>query len=274
MSSRAGRSSTPSDWRDTTYAVLTTVPQLPAPPEDHILRLLRRPDVFTVERLSSRSQFWELESNLLDSGNVYALITTLEEFQPDVCHLWNLVGIGGAALVGALEYLGVPWLWHLGDAVPAQICSFGGSILPIANMMSERLTGRFMPVSQGLINEIEHVVNMGGRTRLIPNWTVDVPPTLERTYYDGSVLRLAFAGQLVEQKGVFITLDAMAELIRHGYTQFHLDLYGRGDVEDIIRRITELGLDEVVTLHGWTAPIELRRQLRQHDLFVFPTWSR
>ena len=77
--------------------------------------------------------------NLLDSGNVYALITTLEEFQPDVCHLWNLVGIGGAALVGALEYLGVPWLWHLGDAVPAQICSFGGSNWPIANMMSERL---------------------------------------------------------------------------------------------------------------------------------------
>jgi glycosyltransferase involved in cell wall biosynthesis len=254
--------------------VLTAVPQVPADDEPHIRRRLRRPDVFTTARTSSRSQFWEVEANLLDSGNVFTLMETLDEFQPDVVHLWNLVGLGGAALVGALEYLGIPWLWHLGDAVPAQLCGFGGRILPIGQLMSERLSGRFMPVSQGLINEIEHVVSLGGRTRLIPNWTIDVRELTDREYCSGSVLKIAFAGQLVEQKGVYIALDAVALLRDEGYRQLTLDIYGRGETEMVLHRIFELDLEDMVTLHGWTAPKDLRHQLREHDLFIFPTWAR
>ncbi len=254
--------------------VLTTPPQGPDAPEPHILRRLRRPDVFSPVRLSSRSEFWELESNLLDSGNVYALITTLDEFRPDVCYLWNLVSIGGAGLVGALEYLGVPWLWHLSDAVPAQLCIFNGGILPIAGLMTSRLTGRFHAVSQGLINEIEHVVSLGGRTRLVPNWTMGTEAPLQRDYFDGSFLKTAFVGQLNEQKGVYIALDAIAELRDSGYTQISLDLYGKGDNEAVAMRIRQLDLDNCVTLWGWTPQQEIYRQLERHDLFIFPTWSR
>lgn len=254
--------------------VLTTAPQVPAGPEAHVDRHLRRPDVFSPLRHSSRSEFWELESNLLDSGNVYALISVLEEFRPDVCYLCNLVSIGGAGLVGALEYLGVPWLWHLGDAVPAQLCVFDGAILPIATLMSTRLTGRFLAVSQGLINEIEHVVSLGGRTRLIPNWTVGTEAPLERTYFDGTFLTLAFAGQLNEHKGVYIALDAVAQLRDAGYTQLSLDLYGRGETESVAARIRQLDLTTMVTLRGWTPQDELYRELEHHDLFIFPTWSR
>ena len=74
---------------------------------------------------------------------------------------------------------------------------------------------------------------------------------------------------------MFITPDAMAERFCHGYTQFHLDLYGRGDVEDIIRPITELGLDEVVNITTVG-----RRRSNCDDNCVnttsscSPTWSR
>ena len=260
--------------RATMSAYLTTPPQGPDDPQPHVDRRLRRPDVFSPIRNSSRSQFWELESNLLDSGNIYALISTLEEFRPDVCYLWNLIGIGGAGLVGALEYLGVPWLWHLGDAIPAQVCVFEGAILPIANLMTTKLTGRFLAVSQGLINEIEHVVSLGGRTRLIPNWTVETESPLEREYFDGQCLKMAFAGQLNEQKGVYIAIDAIAELRDSGYTGISLDLYGRGDDDAVATRIRELDLGTIVTLWGWTPQAELYRQLERHDLFIFPTWSR
>jgi glycosyltransferase involved in cell wall biosynthesis len=254
--------------------VLTTVPQLPVPPEDHVLRLLRRPDVFSTERLSSRSQFWELESNLLDSGNIYALTTTLDQFRPDVCYLWNLVGIGGAGIVGALEYLGEPWVWHLADAVPSQLCIFNGAVLPIAVEMSRRLTGRFLAVSQGLVNEIEHVVDLGDRTRIVPLWVTDSEKPLRRTYSDGTFVSMAFAGQLVEHKGVLIALEALSQLRTLGYSQFSLDLYGRGADHMIAQRVRQLGLDPFVNFRGWTPQAELRRQLRNHDLFLFPTWAR
>jgi len=254
--------------------VLTTVPQVPTSPTEHVLRRMRRPDVFSSDRTQSRSRFWELESNILDSGNVYALVSTVEEFQPDVCYLWNLVGLGGVALVGALEYLGRPWLWHLSDAIPSQLCNFEGRILPIGDLLSSQMSGRFLAVSQGLINEIEHVVSLGTRARLVPNWATDAEGSLRREYYDGTFLRIAFAGQLVEQIGVLIALDAVAEIRDLGYSNFSLDLYGKGDTVLIADRIHQLGLDKFVTLRGWTDQKELRRQFRRHDLFIFPTWAR
>jgi glycogen synthase len=98
--------------------VLTSIPRRTIDDEGdgHVLRLLRTPDVYSQERVALRSPFWEFESNLLNVENVYLLMEVLSAWEPDVCYLWNLVAIGGAALLAVLEHLSVPWVWHLGDS--------------------------------------------------------------------------------------------------------------------------------------------------------------
>lgn len=253
--------------------VLTSVPGEVVTGPEHVRRVLRHPDTFSTERPHARSDLWEIEANLIDSGNVYALVTGLQEFRPDVCYLWNLIGLGGVGLVGVLEYLGAPWVWHLGDAVPAYLCILNGAVLPIAQELSRRLTGRCIAVSQGLVNEIAHVVPLGDRVRLIPNWVVDDDEPLERTYFSGGGVRIAFAGRLTEEKGVPLLVDAVAELHEGGY-DVTLDLFGSGDRDAVLRRVSSAGLEQVVRLAGWVPQAELRRRFRGYDLFAFPTSHR
>jgi len=253
--------------------VLTSVPGRITSGSDHVARVLRHPDCFRTERSATLSDKWEVEANLIDSGNVYSLIGEVESFRPDVCYLWNLIGIGGLGLVGTLEYLGVPWLWHLGDAVPAYLCMFEGHVLPIARQMSDRLTGRFVAVSQGLVNEIEHVVTLGDRVRVVPNWVSDPGERLRRSYFDEGVLRVAFAGQLAEHKGVYMLLDAVAEVVRRGH-DVRLDLFGEGDRAGVVAHVASTGLRDRVRVLGWVEQRELRRRLREYDVFAFPTWQR
>lgn len=254
--------------------VLTSIPTDLADEPDHVIRTMRHPDTFSPDRPSARSTFWELEANLLDSGNVFALVSELKRFEPDVCYLWNLIGLGGAGLVATLEYLGMPWVWHLGDAVPAYLCIFEGHVLPIANLMSRRLSGRFVAVSQGLVNEIEHVVDLGDRVRLVPNWVVDGDDHTERTYSPTGIVRMCFAGRLVEEKGIFILIDALKHVREIGIDTFRLDLFGSGDHHVLQRAITAADLGDVVSLRGWLPQASLRRELRNHDLFALPTFSK
>jgi glycogen(starch) synthase len=260
--------------RGHTVRVLTSIPDTVVADGPGIRRVLRHPDVFNRDRPRARSSFWELESNLINAGNVYHLLEELQHFEPDVCHLWNLVGIGGAAIVGVLEYLGIPWVWHLGDAVPAQLCIYEGGVLPLAHEMSRRLTGTFQAVSQGLVNEIEQVVPLGDRVSLVPNWVADPTPNLQRTYSRAGELKIVFAGQLNEHKGVFLLIEALTQLHRSGHSTFSLDLYGRGDVATITEHVIAGGLQGRVHLRDWVTQQELREAFRRSDVLAFPTWAR
>lgn len=255
--------------------VLTSVPtELPGAGYGDVVRTLRRPDSFErTERPYTRSTFWELEANVIEAGNVFALLRELRAFRPDVCYLWNLIGVGGIGLLGAVELLGVPWVWHLGDAVPAYLCMFEGGVLPVAAELSKRMSGEFICVSQTLVVNIEHVVALGDRIRLLPNWVLDPAGVVERTYYEGGPLRVAYAGRLAEDKGVFVLLEALAAVRTEGH-DVRLDLFGRGDAAGVHERIAALRLEGAAQLAGWAPTEELRRRYRDYDLFAFATFER
>lgn len=254
--------------------VLTSIPAVLPDPNDNVERMLRLTDVFSPDRPNVRSNLWELDGHLIDSGNIFQLLQVLTSFSPDVCYLWNLIGIGGIGLVACLEYTATPWVWQLGDAVPAQLCIFAGSVLPIAQEMSRRLTGRFVAVSRGLVNEVEHVVSLGGRVRIVPNWVVEAPGPPRRSYYKGGILKIIFVGQINQEKGAGIIVETAAELRRRGYHNFTIDLFGRGDLQGTHRRISGTGVQEAVHLRGWLARSLLGTELLTHDIFIYPTWSR
>jgi glycosyltransferase involved in cell wall biosynthesis len=200
-----------------------------------------------------------LESNIVNPDNVYLLLDVVRAFQPDVCYLWNLVAIGGAGIVATLEYLKLPWVWHLGDSVPAMLCNLEGQLVDMARMLSPRLSGRFLACSQTVVDTTARLVSLEGRLRIVPNWITHSGGRIDRKR-DGRSLRLIHAGRLTEEKGTFILLDVVALLQQGGDDEILLELVGDGEVEDLRRRAAELGIQD-------------RTRLRRADLFLFPTYA-
>lgn len=253
--------------------VLTTIPRRPVGEVPaHVLRRLGTPDVYARDRAGLRSPFWEFQSNLLNVENVYALVDVVADFQPDVCYLWNLVAIGGAGLAGAIEFLGIPWVWHLGDSVPAMLCNFDGQLPEMGRRWGEQMTGRFLACSQTVVDSVEELVPIRGRVRIVPNWVTNAAPGVERSYFDGTRLRMVHAGRLTEEKGSIMLLEVAATLRALGADAFHLDLIGTGEIDEIRNKISALGIGDFVDLVGWLPPDELRARLREYDLFLFPTY--
>lgn len=254
--------------------VLTSVPRRPLVESDvKVLRLLRTPDVYSPERASIRSPFWEFESNLLNVENLYVLIRALDDIRPDVCYLWNLVAVGGAGIIAALEAVEAPWVWQLGDAVPSMLCNFEGQLPDLGRGMAELFSGRFLACSHTVIDRIEKLVPIKGRTRVVPNWLTDTQPRVDRQYFDGTFLRAAYAGRVAEEKGVFLLPEIAASLTARGYRNFVIDVIGAGMVDALADRVSELGVREYVNVLGWIPKDQLRLRLATTDVFVFPAFS-
>jgi glycosyltransferase involved in cell wall biosynthesis len=87
---------------------------------------------------------------------------------------------------------------------------------------------------------------------------------------------LCFAGRLSEAKGFLDALDCLAGL-RRRFPQARLHAAGqwldRGYEALVHRFLTERGLDDAVTFHGYLAPEDLARLYRQCHLMLFPSRS-
>jgi glycosyltransferase involved in cell wall biosynthesis len=79
---------------------------------------------------------------------------------------------------------------------------------------------------------------------------------------------------VTEEKGVFDTLEMAHRLERERPSAVHWDICGSGpDLEALKRRQRELGLENVVTLHGFTQPEALRELLARAHVSIVPTRS-
>jgi glycosyltransferase involved in cell wall biosynthesis len=82
--------------------------------------------------------------------------------------------------------------------------------------------------------------------------------------------QILFAGRLVSGKG----LDVLLEALRFVHAPIHLHVAGDGPQrEPAVARVRALGMESMVTFHGWVPNEELWRMYQQVDLFVHPgTW--
>ena len=168
--------------------VLTTAPRTPVPPVPHVHRTLHLTDIWN-EYCIGRSnplvlQMAEVQALQINAFNVHSLITELEEFRPDVVYLWMLTGVGGLGLVACLQYLRVPWVWHLGDDVPLAVCKSQGQLVSVlAREFQRQVKGSYLAVSRQLVNEIEAGgLRLNGEVEIVPNWVVDFPPSRRTAY--------------------------------------------------------------------------------------------
>ena len=263
--------------------VLTIAPRVPVPAEAHVLRTLKLSEVWNSNRYvlgvnhHVTNQLLQAEATGVSAFNVHALARAVDEFRPDVAYVWMIVGVGGLGLMAALQHLQVPWLWHLMDDVPVQLCRSNGRVIePLLLEVDRQLEGRYLACSRQLVDEIESSgVRLGPDVEVVPNWVVgEAPAPRASTYRAGQTLRIIAAGQVAQHKGVDILIEAAAKVRERGFDNIQVDIYG--NVEDhlfptLVRR---LGLDDHVTFRGSRPQAELAGLYSLYDVFAFPTWKR
>lgn len=113
------------------------------------------------------------------------------------------------------------------------------------------------------------------RTRVIAN-AIDtgwVPGPDGCGFRSRGELRLVYLGRIVESKGVFETIEALARLHREGIAA-RLVIAGSGADEARLRaQVDRLGLTSMVEFAGPVFGRDKERFWLQADVLVFPTWS-
>jgi glycosyltransferase involved in cell wall biosynthesis len=260
--------------------VLTSAPRLPAPQPAHVCQAFHLADVYTPQLQEGLTPLARTlrhaDACWVRAFNVHVLLEHLADYVPDVVYLWNLVGLGGLGLVGCLHHQGVPWLWHLMDKVPRDLC-----VLPwdkasgqLARVVAAVMNGRYLACSRRLIEEIDHQAPLlRGRVEVLPNWVVG-PALRRQRWYTGDVLRVATAaGHLCREKGVDLLIDAAKLLRDRAGDNFSMTFYGRieGPFPSLVR---EAGLERHVYFAGLLEQEELAQRYAATDVFAFPTWPR
>jgi glycosyltransferase involved in cell wall biosynthesis len=180
-------------------------------------------------------------------------------------------------MLGFLQYVGVPWVWHLMDRVPSQLCEVDGKVFPdLADQAGGWLTGTYIACSSGLVDEINSDgFRLNGRIEVLPNWVEGPrPPARTRFFRRGERLRIAFAGQVVAAKGADIVIEAAAMLKAAGHIEFSIDLFGTVYELKYQHAIDAAGLSDAVRLLGLLPQTELIKRYDGYDVFIFPTYRR
>jgi glycogen synthase len=263
--------------------VVTSAPRKPVPAEEHVARKLQLSEVWNDYMFHHSSpvisHLIESESNLVNAFNVHALSREIEDFQPDVAYVWMIVGIGGLALMATLQHLGVPWLWHLMDDVPLELCKLGGQrVATLLNEVDRQLDGRFLACSRQLVDEIEAGgVRLRPVVEIVPNWVLgQAPPERTRFYEPGTedTLRIVAAGQINRNKGADMIIETASRLRDRGYEGFEIEFFGNVDDAYFPTLVKAREVQDFVIFRGFLPQAELVRLYCDRDVFCFPTWPR
>jgi glycosyltransferase involved in cell wall biosynthesis len=187
-----------------------------------------------------------------------------EGFDPDVIHAHFFLAGAPAVVLGRL--LGKPVViteqWSV--FLPDDPMTLSRTMRRVARFTFEH-ADVVMPVSEALRNGI---LAIGAKTefRVVPN-AVDTT-----TFHPDGVATesgsLIGVGNLYEAKGWDHFLDAVA-LLRDRGRRVHVDLYGdgvlRGRLEE---QVSRLGIDDMVSFHGWRPKDEVAGRLRRSDVFA------
>ncbi len=142
--------------------------------------------------------------------------------------------------------------------------------LAAVHLLSLRRTDHVVAMTRQMAHQLRPWV--GRRPDIVGNF-VDEPPLDARraAARPPGPPRIVFVGSLSTRKRPDLLLEAVAELARRGL-KVELDLLGAGPLQESLQhRIGQLGLDNIVRIHGFVAdPLDL---IARADLFVLPSLS-
>jgi glycogen(starch) synthase len=260
--------------------VVTSTPRTPVTTEPHVHRRFHLTDLwYNATRPNSHpavNQVWDADAYWFSSHNVHSLIQEIDEFEPDVVYVWMLNGIGGLGLMGCLQYLKVPWVWHLMDEVPAMLCSNDWKVVPgLARGFNRYVSGHYLACSLDLTLRLRAKgIELGGEVEIVPNWVVGDRPEPRADFYRSGRLRVVSAGRITRDKGIDLLVEAARLLRERGVDNFEIDIYGPVVDRTIPNLSRQYGLDDHVHFLGSRPQAEMTALFAEYDLFAFPTETR
>lgn len=219
------------------------------------------------------------EARVSQLANTQLILTAIREFRPEHILTFNLVGIGGLAIVDLIDMTGIPWTMNLGDWVPNELTvrvpQAVRAIYDAGATGTLFTRGRIAAVSQTLLTEIERGgISLGDNVTIIPRGVAISDVERSRPYREGGVTRFVSAGAVAPQKGMDLILDATRLLQDEAAFEFTIDVYGGGKLDHYSGRARELGIAGRITFHGAVSQREVVVANAAADAFLFPTWSR
>jgi len=110
-----------------------------------------------------------------------------------------------------------------------------------------------------------------GPVTVIPQFGFDLPVLSDQQEPGDRPFTIGFAGRLVEQKGVWLLLDAVAGLPGN----WQLILIGEGPLRPALEAwVQEQGWSDRVTFRGWLPSTQITAELARLDCLVAPSLTR
>ena len=92
--------------------------------------------------------------------------------------------------------------------------------------------------------------------------------------HDQRPFRVMFAGRIIESKGVFDLLHIAKAVQDRAPGRIAWEICGAGpDLDELKKRQRAMNLENIVTIHGWTPPTEMRQVITRSHLSIVPTRS-
>ena len=175
--------------------------------------------------------------------------------------------------MACLQYLGVPWVWQLGDRIPFDVCSAGGRLIPaLATEFSRGIEGRFVAVSRQLFDSLRaDGLRLNGPAEIAPYWITGKRPTTLLPRPRGTTLKIMSCGRVHTEKGIDVLVESAAILRAGGRERFQIDIFGEVVDPSIAALIRKFDVARFVSLKGPRPHGEVLELYADYDLFAFPT---
>jgi len=230
--------------------------------------------------------------------NLVCLENTVRDFAPDLIFVWGMWSLSKALPALAERLLPGRVVYYLSDYWPValdmhttywQLPARRWPIQLLKRVLSKIAMSMVAKESQPDL-KLEKVICVSNRVRdllveaglpiehaCIIHGGTDIERFLDvrKRDYRSRPLKLLYAGQLVQHKGVHTAIEAMAKLVEELRTgQIHLTLVGSGhpDYEAVLRELVDTsGLSDYITFHGPVSKDEMPALLQQFDILIFPS---
>jgi glycogen synthase len=261
------------------------------------------PDVYRLLHLEGDLNYYQplhffTQWKKENQENLVFLDEVVKKFSPDLIFIWGMWALSKSLPARAEQLLPGRVVYYLSDywtsALDMHTTYWRSPAQRWPLQIAKRVLGK---VALSMIAkesqpdlQLQHVICVSARVRdllveaglpiqqaRIIHGGTDVERFLNvraRDYLSGP-LKLLYAGQLVQHKGVHTAIKAVAKLVKErGVGQIHLTLVGSGhpDYETFLHNLVEKDdLCEYVTFHTPVSKEEMSTILQQFDVLIFPS---
>lgn len=234
-----------------------------------------------VSRSVIRSEVAITRGVFTNIRNIRTLAQTIIRFAPQQVVCFNLAGLGVLGLICYLASLNLPTILYLMDDTFVRLRKAEEQLQKFCRVFGDLdfvNAADFILMSQSLCAQVESSLGRSlVRKTFIPGWfnpelpAVNTPaPILETNH----TIRFVFASRVAGHKGIGLAQEAVRSVVERGCSNFVLDVFGAGDVGELLQYVCARGLGGHITYKGCPGKAELASLLPGYDALIFPSWER